>query len=83
MGNIPFTCPDSYEYPSPLLRTTCQIRAANLIFMWAFPIFCVFSGILISIDDDDEQHKNRENRFSFGIVEESGSNILEGNKALA
>ncbi|KAF0557243.1 hypothetical protein F8M41_013767 [Gigaspora margarita] len=45
MGNIPFTCPDSYNYSLPILHTTCQIRAINLIFIWAYPTFLVFSVV--------------------------------------
>ncbi|GES94839.1 kinase-like domain-containing protein [Rhizophagus clarus] len=31
MGNIPFYCSASYPYSSQLIRTACQVRAANLL----------------------------------------------------
>ncbi|CAG8659603.1 547_t:CDS:2, partial [Ambispora leptoticha] len=57
MGNIPFTCPDSYNYSLPLLHTTCQIRATNLIFIWAYPTFLVFSSILLVNDDNNNENE--------------------------
>ncbi|CAG8758916.1 17904_t:CDS:1, partial [Gigaspora rosea] len=36
MGGIPFDCPGNYNYTTPIVRTACQIRAANLVFMWLF-----------------------------------------------
>ncbi|RIB20949.1 hypothetical protein C2G38_2079491 [Gigaspora rosea] len=57
MGNIPFTCPDSYNYTLPLLHTTCQIRATNLIFIWAYPTFLVFSAIFLANDDNDNKNE--------------------------
>src|ERR1043165_3922577 len=53
MGNIPFPCPDSYNYTLPLLHTACQIRATNLIFMWAYPTFLVFSVTFLVFYDND------------------------------
>ncbi|CAG8731138.1 19662_t:CDS:2, partial [Dentiscutata erythropus] len=53
MGDIPFTCPNSYDYSLSSLYTTCQIRKTNLIFIWLFPTFLVFS-LCASADDFDE-----------------------------
>ncbi|CAG8609646.1 5571_t:CDS:1, partial [Scutellospora calospora] len=41
MGDIPFSCPAHYNYTSPLIRTACQVRSANLVFM------CV-TGIMLA-----------------------------------
>ncbi|CAG8764079.1 9197_t:CDS:1, partial [Racocetra fulgida] len=32
--DIPFLCPSNYNYTSQLVKSACQIRAANLVFMW-------------------------------------------------
>ncbi|CAB4412078.1 unnamed protein product [Rhizophagus irregularis] len=37
MGDIPFLCPANYPYTSHLIRTACQVRAANLLIMWISP----------------------------------------------
>ncbi|CAG8599669.1 46235_t:CDS:2 [Gigaspora margarita] len=45
--DIPLRCPENYNYTLPLVKIACQIRSANLIFMWitgvilASPIFCL------------------------------------------
>ncbi|CAG8455814.1 7264_t:CDS:2 [Dentiscutata heterogama] len=43
---IPFSCPRSYPYTSPKIKEACEIRAANLIFMW-LNIICLI--ILITL----------------------------------
>ena len=42
MGNIPFFCPADYPYSSALIRTACQVRAANLLIMWLAPALSLF-----------------------------------------
>ncbi|KAF0548128.1 hypothetical protein F8M41_026341 [Gigaspora margarita] len=32
--DIPLLCPAEYNYTSPLVKSACQIRSANLVFMW-------------------------------------------------
>jgi len=39
MGNIPFFCPEEFHYSSNLIRTACQVRAANLLLLWITPAF--------------------------------------------
>ena len=37
MGDIPFFCPADYPYSSHVIRTACQVRAANLLLLWICP----------------------------------------------
>jgi len=50
MGDIPFFCPADYPYSSNLIRTACQVRAANLLIMWMSPaaalIIIIFALII-------------------------------------
>ncbi|GBB93290.1 hypothetical protein RclHR1_21440001 [Rhizophagus clarus] len=51
MGDIPFFCPASYPYSSQLIRTACQVRAANLLIMWLAPavtLFIIIAALIIS-----------------------------------
>ncbi|CAB5207577.1 unnamed protein product [Rhizophagus irregularis] len=51
MGDIPFFCPANYPYTSTLIRTACQVRAANLLIMWISPavaFFLVIVALIIS-----------------------------------
>jgi hypothetical protein len=51
MGDIPFFCPANYHYSSYLIRTACQVRAANLLIMWISPsmaIFMIITALAIS-----------------------------------
>lgn len=51
MGNIPFFCPANCHYSSNLIRTACQVRAANLLIMWISPsvaFFIILSALTIS-----------------------------------
>ncbi|EXX77692.1 hypothetical protein RirG_021510 [Rhizophagus irregularis DAOM 197198w] len=51
MGGIPFFCPVDYPYTSHLIRTACQVRAANLLIMWISPavaLFLVIAALIIS-----------------------------------
>lgn len=51
MGNIPFFCPVEYPYSSTIIRTACQVRAANLLLLWISPtlIFLIIIMALIII----------------------------------
>lgn len=49
MGDIPFNCPNDYNYVSTTVHSACYIRMVNLICMWAFPILCSLYLISISI----------------------------------
>ncbi|KAF0463226.1 hypothetical protein F8M41_000200 [Gigaspora margarita] len=73
MGDIPFTCPNSYNYSSFSLYTTCQIRKCNLILMWLFPTLVVLSGIVYVCNYDDED-RNDSTRIS-NIAEMPDENI--------
>ncbi|CAG8754327.1 4528_t:CDS:1, partial [Dentiscutata heterogama] len=48
--DIPLSCPANYNYTSHLVKSACQIRSANLIFMWiigvllALPFLGAFSS---------------------------------------
>ena len=42
MRDIPFFCPADYPYSSQLIRTACQVRAANLLIMWLTPAISLF-----------------------------------------
>lgn len=51
MGDIPFFCPENYPYTSHLVRTACQVRAANLLIMWISPavaLFIIIAALIIS-----------------------------------
>jgi len=51
MGDIPFFCPANHPYSSQLIRTACQIRAANLLIMWLAPavsLFVLIFAVLIA-----------------------------------
>jgi hypothetical protein len=48
MGDIPFFCPEDYSYSSQLIRTACQVRAANLLIMWLAP-GTVLALIILSV----------------------------------
>ncbi|CAG8707078.1 6877_t:CDS:1, partial [Dentiscutata heterogama] len=41
MGDIPFTCPDDYNYSSSIIKTACRIRLANLISTWALAVISI------------------------------------------
>ena len=47
MGDIPFFCPEEYPYSSHLIRTACQVRAANLLIMWIGPAIAVIIIVLV------------------------------------
>ncbi|CAG8719906.1 865_t:CDS:1, partial [Gigaspora margarita] len=73
MGDIPFTCSNSYNYSSLSLYTTCQIRKCNLIFIWLFPTLVVLSIIVSNIDSDDYDG-NYSTRIS-NVAETPDNNI--------
>jgi len=42
MGDIPFFCPADYPYSSYVIRSACQVRAANLLLLWITPVIVLF-----------------------------------------
>lgn len=62
MGDIPFFCPATYPYTLPIIRTACQIRAANLFLLWIIPGLSVI--ILISASCILLLSKTKETEFS-------------------
>ncbi|CAI2166314.1 5537_t:CDS:2 [Funneliformis geosporum] len=63
LGTIPFFCPMDYDYKFPQLRSVCQIRTTNLVFMWITSIsillawiWTVLPELLTPKEDDDENY---------------------------
>ncbi|RIA84795.1 hypothetical protein C1645_783353 [Glomus cerebriforme] len=49
MGDIPFFCPADYPYTSPLIRTACQVRAANLLLIWILAGLSVITILTVCV----------------------------------
>ncbi|CAG8763872.1 11486_t:CDS:1, partial [Cetraspora pellucida] len=50
MGDIPFSCPDDYHYSSSLIKTTCRVRLANLLSMWALAVISIVFVLAVFTD---------------------------------
>ncbi|PKB92368.1 hypothetical protein RhiirA5_444977 [Rhizophagus irregularis] len=50
MKDIPFFCPANYPYTSHLIRTACQVRAANLLIMWISPVVALIILIIAALN---------------------------------
>ncbi|CAG8529985.1 18423_t:CDS:1, partial [Gigaspora rosea] len=59
---IPFSCPRSYPYTSPKVKEACDIRAANLIFMWLNIICLIILITLICYLQTDKPKKHKSIR---------------------
>ncbi|GBB96128.1 hypothetical protein RclHR1_02690013 [Rhizophagus clarus] len=74
LGDIPFYCPQNYDYKDPGLRYVCQTRLANLICMWVMFMGILLTGITMIIpketlidifnDDGDEEYQAFNNSGS-------------------
>ncbi|CAG8456217.1 286_t:CDS:2 [Diversispora eburnea] len=72
LGEIPFTCPPDYDYPSSDIKKACQIRSTNIICMWLFVVFAIlwefleFVGVVTKVKDLEEAtfERNHENNNS-------------------
>ncbi|CAG8689698.1 23955_t:CDS:2 [Gigaspora margarita] len=69
---IPFSCPRSYPYTSPKVKEACDIRAANLIFMW-LNIFCLIIVITLICYPDKPDKSVRGNGNGVSIRRRSQS----------
>ncbi|CAG8748132.1 18100_t:CDS:1 [Dentiscutata erythropus] len=55
--DVPFTCPENYDYKSPNIRKACFVRSANLVCMWLFVGFATLweisgcFGIVSKVED--------------------------------
>jgi hypothetical protein len=49
MGVIPFFCPADYPYSSHVIRTACQVRAANLLLLWISHTIILFLFVILLI----------------------------------
>lgn len=57
LGEIPFFCPEDYNYKSSTIRLACQIRAANIICMWSFTIYIMFFLIILLVLPSEKNPK--------------------------
>ncbi|GBB90171.1 hypothetical protein RclHR1_17040002 [Rhizophagus clarus] len=71
LGDIPFFCPQDYNYKSPTIRLACKIRAANLICMWSFTIYIMFFLIiLLVLPSEDNNAKVDKVDKVYGRIEQ-------------
>ncbi|CAG8568725.1 6084_t:CDS:2 [Acaulospora morrowiae] len=81
MGDVPFTCPASYDYEEQIVRIACIIRTSNIICMWLFAFFLalwIIAECFGLIGDDEEvsekfSSSNREIIFRAEELEDEGS----------
>ncbi|CAG8437553.1 7143_t:CDS:2 [Diversispora eburnea] len=77
IGNIPFVCPNSYNYSLPSLQITCQIRAINLTLIWVFSTFLVFSVILFIVSEDDNDIGYRDDTGNIDEIPLAVATVVE------